>query len=326
MYVTDVGISMHDYVKVENALNDPGDIVRATQKLAQDYQKLSEQSIGHYDMHGDNIMRRKRDGKLCLSIIDFGFGFAIERGISRNVLHFLFSGVSFDNALRTQSSIRHCDPVHYNMFVMCFGMLRRTLHKKQNASLQIVRDIIDNMYDFAFEEAVPDNQDPDRKNFNYLQKYIVHTYSDFYTRDNLKGIWKRVCDKTYLVISDFLEHDDGMQKLSARTRRTGTQNIYVPDNYYTPASKVETTFSILFDAFSMAFYNRQGQVCDQNFLRKKFDEYSIANISSFILKKAMHAITIKQDKNPIRNECMKLQNRFSAQIFFLRNDEGGFRV
>jgi len=55
--------------------------------------------------------------------------------------------------------------------------------------------------------------------------------------------------------------------------------MYFADNLYEYASRETNAFSILFDAFSMAFYDREGQDCDQIFLRKKFDEYSIANIS-----------------------------------------------
>ena len=321
MYVTDVGISIYDYVQSHRNLQGAEDIVRATRKLAEDYQKLAENGIGHYDMHGGNIMCIKRDGKLRLSIIDFGFGFAIEENIPRNVLHFLFSGVSFDNAVKTKEAIRRCDPVHYNMFVMCFGMLRRTLHRTRSPTVDTVHEIIEDMYHSAFERAMPAGQTKDTENFNELQQQIIGSYRDFYTIDNLKDIWKRVCEKTFLVVCDFLKRGDGMRKLSARTRVSGEVDTYVPDNYYIKATRNTTTFSILFDAFSMAFYDRQGRDCDQTFLRKKSDEYSIANISSFILKQAMNATTVSKERCILRDQCVRLQIQFSAPDFFLRNDQ-----
>jgi len=321
MYVTDVGISVYDYVKDENALKGAEDIIRATRKLAEDYDKLSENGIGHYDLHGGNIMCRKREGKLCLSIIDFGFGFCIEDNIPRNVLHFLFSSLNFDNPLETKQTIRHCDPVHYNMFIMCFGMLRRTLNRTPNPTAETVKNIIGSMYNYAFERTVPVATTPDIKNFRQIQNQIVESYRGFYKLDHLKGIWKRVCDKTYSVVCDFLRSDGAMEKLSARTRITGTQNLYVPDNRYIRATRNKTTFTILFDAFSMSFYDRHGQPCDETFLRKKSDEYSIANISSLIFRRGINAAKNIQDRILFQNECVNLQKMFSAPDFFLKNDQ-----
>jgi len=136
MYITDAGKSYYDYVQNDGDTREPADIINATRNLAAKYQKPARVGVGHYDIQGNNIMCRDRDGKLCLSMIDFGFGFAIEEGIQRNVLHFLFSGVKvkFDN-VNTKHTIRECDTVHYNMFVMCFGMLRRSL-ESDSGSLQ----------------------------------------------------------------------------------------------------------------------------------------------------------------------------------------------
>ena len=218
MYVTDVGISLYNYVTDCDAIRDSKDIINATRNLAEDYQKLAKNGIGHYDMHNNNIMCKKRDGKLCLSIIDFGFGFAIEKGIQRNVLHFLFSGVSFDKAEQTKRSIRHCDPVHYNMFVMCFGMLRRTLNQTKQATVQTVNAIIHDMYDSGFVQKEPIGWTADTKNFHVLEAYIIESYKEFYTKEQLQGIWKRVCEKTYVVVSDFLKrespgHERGIKHL-----------------------------------------------------------------------------------------------------------------
>ena len=323
MYVTDVGMLSYDYVSDDDNIRDSSDVIRATRKLAEDYQKLAKKGIGHYDLHGNNIMCKKRNGKLCLSIIDFGFGFAIEEGIARNVLHFLFSGVNFDNPEKTKVSIRHCDPVHYNMFVMCFGMLRRILNETEQATLSTVETIIEDMYDSAFAQEVPDCKSVHMKRFNVLEACIIESYKEFYSKTQLQGIWKRVCEKTYVVVSDFLKRDRGMQDLSARMR--DTQNMYIADNFYEYATEETNAFTILFDAFSMAFYDRKGQHCDQIFLRKKFDEYSIANISVFILKKGMDATVVKVNKFPFRNECMNLQKLFSAPNFFLRNDQCGYQ-
>jgi len=179
MYVTDVGMLSYDYVMDDNNIRVSSDVIDATRKLAEDYQKLSRNGIGHYDLHGNNIMCKKRNGKLCLSIIDFEFGFAIEKGIARNVLQFLFSGVSFDNPDKTKMSIRHCDPIHYNMFVMCFGMLRRILHKTKQATLQTVHTIIHDMYDSAFAQKVPDrlSVDMDMENFNVLEECRTRNFT-----------------------------------------------------------------------------------------------------------------------------------------------------
>jgi len=327
MYVTDAGISSYDYVAENCNKADVNATINATQNLAENYQRLAMNGIGHYDLHGNNIMCKKRDGKLCLSIIDFGFGFAIENGIQRNVLHFLFSGVSFDNAEKTQTAIRYCDPVHYTMFVMCFGMLRRTLNQAKGADLNTVHMIINEMRNSAFSHVVSTPSTQDMQNFQVLEENVVTSYKDFYDKSKLQGIWKRVCEKTYVVVSRFLRRENGMQELSARTRKNDpngklpSSEMYVADNAYTYASRATNVFTILFDEFSMAFYDRDNEPCDQLFLRKKFDEYSIANVCVFLLKKFMHANKTDDLRFLYRNECMKLQNKFSAPHFFLRNDQ-----
>jgi len=50
----------------------PTDVVAATRKLADDYQKLAERKVGHYDMHTSNITYTIEKNKLFLKIIDFG--------------------------------------------------------------------------------------------------------------------------------------------------------------------------------------------------------------------------------------------------------------
>jgi len=99
------------------------------------------------------------------------------------------------------------------------------------------------------------------------------TYEDFYNQRRLQEIWKRVCDKIFEVVERFLRKSPGrMAHFSARIRANDPNHIvspadkYVADNAYKYASKEEIAFSIIFDDFSMAFYARNGQPCDQLFL------------------------------------------------------------
>jgi hypothetical protein len=331
MYVTDAGMSCYDYVKHYDGSMEPQKIINATRKLATNYQKLAIAGVGHYDMHSNNIMCRIKNGELCLSIIDFGFGFAIENSIRRNVLHFLFSLVNFDNISKTHISIRECDPVHYNMFVMCFAMLRRSLNSSKNPTMDRVQVVLHDLHDLAFSDVESTTYDEDLRNFKIFEKSIIRIYKDFYSRDRLQEIWKRVCEKTFWAIERFQRNrPEGMQEFSARTRANDPDHIlppakkYVADNVYKYASKEQNAFSIIFDDFSMAFYNREGQPCDQLFLRKKFDEFSIACVCVFMLNK--FGLKDKSGNAQIfKNEDRRLRKAFSSPNFFLRNDGGDMK-
>jgi len=152
MYVTDAGRPLYEYGEEEGLTSPVEDIISATSKLVVDYQILAKYNVGHYDLHGNNVMCRVRNHKLCFTIIDFGFGILVEHGVRRNVLHLWFSRIHVDDIEITRRSVRNCDPVHYSMFIMCFGMLRLCLQQYNSATSQHVRDILNDMHSVAFSD------------------------------------------------------------------------------------------------------------------------------------------------------------------------------
>ena len=224
-----------------------------------------------------------RNGKLCLSIIDFGVGIAVEHGVRRNVLHHLFSGVHFDDIENTMWNVRKCDPVQYNMFVVCFGMLHRCLQQYNPPTFQDVKAILNDMHYVAFSGDKLTAQTQDMKNFQIFEDRIIEAYEVFYNQADLQEIWKRVCTKACEAIERFVNKTiDGIAQLLHRVLAIDTRKClpiarkYRPDNDYTYASKLTTAFTLIFDDFSMAYYDMESVAVDQVFLRKKFDEFSIA--------------------------------------------------
>jgi len=322
MYVTDAGKPLYEYAEEEGLTAPVEDIICATSKLAADYQILAKHNIGHYDLHGNNIMCRVRNGKLCCNIIDFGFGFLIEYGVRRNVLHLLFSRVDFDDIENTRTGVRGCDPVHYNMFIMCFGMLRRCLQEYNPATRQHVSDILNDMHNVAFSDEARFCGGEHMKNFMFFEDTIIHTYDMFYDKSQLQNIWKRVCIKAHKAIERFLDTTiDGMHQLSERVLLPHYQNrlSYRPDNDYMYDTTVKYAYTIIFDDFSMAYYDRSSVVPDQVFLRKKFDEYSIASMCVLLLNEACAGERSMQDRIRLGVQISHFQKAFASPYFFLHN-------
>jgi len=327
MYVTDAGKSLYEYAEEEGLTAPVEDIISATSKLMADYQMLAKHNIGHYDLHGNNIMCRVRNRKLCFSIIDFGFGFLVEHGVRRNVLHLLFSRTHFDNIENTRRSIRNCDAVHYNMFIMCFGMLRRCLQQYNPATTEHVRNIMNDMHNMAFSDKTRTATTEHVKNFMCFEDIIIQTYEIFYDKAQLQDIWQRVCIKAHEAIERFLNTIiDGIHQLSERLlapdslNRLPIQRKYRPDNDYMYYSTVTNAYTIIFDDFSMAYYDMNSVVPDQVFLRKKFDEYSIAFMCVYMLNDVSAGKRSKQDQIQLEIQINHFQKAFASPYFFLQND------
>jgi len=77
-------------------------------------------------------------------------------------------------------------------------------------------------------------------------------------------------------------------------------------------------YLVIFDYFSMAFYNKELFAYDINFLKKKFDEFSIGFYSVYLMKLVYF---IDEKDRRLAQEIYRVQANFSAPRFFLRSDE-----
>jgi len=194
--------------------------IKATRDLLNNYQKLAEIKIGHVDMHQDNITYKLVNGQLCLYIIDFGLDHYVEYGAHRNALHQKHLGLNVGKILETSNIIRgQVDPVHYNMFILCFGMMHKCLSLSSDKNAHVLNDIYMKMRDgmfclrsseLHFSKVVCGNltgrpmDDPyvvylmnETSNF---QRCILQEYLFFYSSRTLQIIWQRVCDKVHQAV------------------------------------------------------------------------------------------------------------------------------
>jgi len=213
------------------------------------------------------------------------------------------------------------------MFIMCFGMLRQCLQQYNPAITQHVRDILNDMHNMAFSDKTRTATTEHMKNFMCFEDIIIQTYEMFYDKAQLQDIWQRVCIKAHEAIERFLNTTiDGMHHLSERvlapdpSNRLPIERKYRPDNDYMYYSTVANAYTIIFDDFSMAYYDMNNVVPDQVFLRKKFDEYSIAFMCVFMLNDACAGNRSKQDQIRLEIQITHFQKAFASPLFFLHND------
>jgi len=352
LYVTNSGKTLTDYIRRLDPKSNtrptvaPPDVVAATQKLADDYQKLAEQKVGHYDMHTSNITYTIEKNKLFLKIIDFGVNDYSREGQPMNVLHFLFEH-AFMGDTSTYDSVRCCDPIHYNLFVTCFEVMRRCFlvneDKSINELLRIVQIIGNDL--FVNERRAQGRREKNaiwgdmnsmmgvnRHRYegyteqltseyeSYIEN-IVSKYSDFFTRKAIQKIWVRVCSKVSDVLLEYYNLHPTLMKDICEPSGSAVNDCY--DSYSTGVcvKKFELEiYPVIFDRFCMAFYDKPTGVLDMNFLKKKIDEYSIAFACCSLLTNLANTDYTNHDEY-VRREIRRLKSDFEAPVFFIRNDD-----
>jgi len=70
----------------------------------------------------------------------------------------------------------------------------------------------------------------------------------------------------------------------------------------------------------MAFYDKPTNVLDMDFLKKKFDEYSIAFACCSLLTNLVDTFWTPHNNN-VRIEIQRLKSDFEAPSFFIHNDD-----
>ena len=347
MYVTDAGKTLESLLQNLNEYPQRNtlsaqDVIECTRKLANNYQKLAAEQIGHFDLHPSNITYTLTQGKIDLKIIDFGYNEYYQDAVPSNYLHFLYSGIVFGRRLTAERHIRQCDPVHYIMFIMAFEILRTCLSVRKANGQQSLRpntiyEIIKMMSDGLFVES-NDNQInhvmakmlgyPSQRMYSesiaLMTEYkdffnvIVYQYASFYNLRDLNGIWERVCHKMNQCVYRYgKENTRYIEELSA-SRRYGSVNGFERNQNGLYIFRGMPAYLAIFDYFSMAFYDKELFAYDINFLKKKFDEFSIAFYSVYLMKLVY---TINNNDRVLAQEIYRVYSNFSAPCFFLSSDE-----
>ena len=352
LYVTNAGKTLTEYIRHLRANNNtrpmvtPPDVVAATRKLADDYQKLAKYHVEHCDMHTSNITYTIENNKLSLKIIDFGFNDYSRDGQKMNVLHFLFEH-AYMGEPDTYRAIRSCDPIHYNLFVTCFEVMRRCMLVNNERTIEELLRIVKIMGTDLF---VNDHAPRDRREENailrdmnsmmgksrqlyesYTRKvtseylsyieHIVWKYGEFFTRKAIQQIWVRVCSKLYDVLWEYYTlHPTLVQDICQKTR-SAVNDSYDCYNTGVCVKKFELKiYPKIFDRFCMAFYDKPTNVLDMDFLKKKFDEYSIAFTYCSLLTNLVDTFWTPHNNN-VRIEIQRLKSDFEAPSFFIHNDD-----
>jgi len=352
LYVTNSGETLTSYIRRLNANNNTRpmvtapDVVAATRKLADDYQKLAKKHVGHYDMHTNNITYVVEKNKLSLKIIDFGFNDYARDGESMNVLHFLFAH-AFMGDTRSYNSIRACDPIHYNLFVTCFEVMRRCLLVNKDKSIENLLRMVHTIGNSLFEKENPRATRRERNSVvrdlnsmmgvdrHRFQRYgsrlasefesyidnIVSTYHRFFNLKAIRGIWLRVCSKVSDVLLEYYHLHPTLVEDICKPSGSAVneyEDVY-PGGVCTETYELEI-YPKIFDRFCMAFYDKPTGVLDKNFLKKKFDEFSISVACCDLLTNLVDTFYTSHDQN-VRTEIRRLKSDFEAPLFFIHNDD-----
>jgi len=154
---------------------------------------------------------------------------------------------------------------------------------------------------------------------SYLDN-IVNKYSDFYNLKAIQEIWVRVCSKVSDVLSEYYNFHPTLVEDICEPSASAVNECY--DSYRTGIC-VKTfelkIYPVIFDRFCMAFYDKPTGILDHNFLKKKFDEYSIAYACCSLLTNLVDTFYTCHDED-VRREIRRLKSDFEAPIFFIRND------
>ena len=348
MYVSDAGKTIESYMRTcqkypNTTQMSPQDAIQSTQNFASNYQKLAAKQIGHFDLHLNNITYKMKKGKMCLSIIDFGCDEYLENGKPANYIHFVCSNYHFGGPRNTEKYIRPSEPVHYVMFIIAFEILRNLLcfwkprieHLSESKQGQLVLQLIERMSEYLFIElkykALEDimnsmlhcNSEKAYSESRFLcQSYcdffyaIKEVYGQFYSTKCLKGIWKRVCHKMHKAVYRYGNANPKYIDEISISRYSGAVNRFAKhrDGHYVfdgmPA------YLKIFDDFSMAFYDKERFPHNINFLKKKYDEFSIAMMSIILLKLVYFSRSF--DNAKLEYEIRRIQDNFSSPNFFMK--------
>jgi len=274
-------------------------VLKAMNDLQENYNQLAASKIGHCDLHWENITYRIEDGELGLNIIDFGFHNHHRAGQERNILHFLTSFVVFGNRDEVYRCIRSCDPVHYYMFILCFEIMYECISWRgasQRTNYDLYYVLVTMMSSRLFVISVTREEDigrmmglpegRDERQSKLNKKYmefidvLMERYEDFYDRDDLSNIWKRVCIKMYDAVRQYVQNRDVhfLQKIQGAKNRAPVNQF--KDVFSSITQQLEEVynceaFPVIFDDFCMAYYDKSG--FDKAFLIQKFDKFSIAH-------------------------------------------------
>jgi len=348
MYVSDAGKTIQSYMRMcqkypSQIRMSPQDVIESTQNFAINYQKLAARQIGHFDLHLNNVTYKMKNGKMCLSMIDFGCDEYFENGKRANYIHFVYAPVHFGFQRSAERYIRPSNPVHYIMFIMAFEILRNCLyfwksrigHFSVSQHGRLVSDIIYRMSEGLFIET--DNNviqevmksmlgydsDPKYSESHFLcQSYcdffyvIKEVYGDFYSIRCLKGIWMRVCEKMEQAVYRYGNANPKYLDEMSISRRDGAVNVFETnkDGHYVFVGM--PAYLKIFDDFSMAFYDKEQFSHNINFLKKKYDEFSIARLSIILLKLVYFS---RGDNARLEFEIRRVQDIFSPPNFFLKS-------
>ena len=348
MYVSDAGKTIESYMrkcqKYPNSIQmSSQDAIQSTQKFASNYQKLAAKQIGHFDLHLNNITYKMKNGKMFLSMIDFGCDEYLENGKPANYIHFACSNFHFGGPRNTERYIRPSEPVHYIMFIIAFEILRNCLSflKSRIGHLSppehgiLVSDICYKMSECLFIDTKENViQDVMKSMLGYYSekmfiesRFLCQSYCDFfyaikevhgrfYSTRCLRGIWKRVCHKMEKAVYRYGNVNPKYLDEISVSRYSGAVNRFGKhrDGHYVfdgmPA------YLKIFDDFSMAFYDKERFPHNINFLKKKYDEFSIAVMSIMLLK--LVNFSHSYDDAKLEHEIRRLQDNFSSPKFFLK--------
>jgi len=346
MYVTDAGKTLWSLLQNLNEFPpsitiSTQDAIECTRKLANNYQKLAAEQIGHFDLHSSNITYTITNGKIDLKIIDFGYNEFYQDGVRSNYLHFLYSGIEFGRRHTAETHIRECDPVHYIMFIMAFEMFRTCLsvHNtdgRRPLQPDIISEIINIMSDGLFVQS-NENQIKEvmaemlgyppnkmygesialRTKYKDFFNVVVDRYGSFYNMRDLKEIWWRVCRKMKECVYRYgNENTKYIQELSAFRSYDSVNGFEINQNGLY-VFRGMPAYLVIFDYFSMAFYDKELFDYDIDFLKKKFDEFSIGFYSVHLMKIVYF---IDEKDRRLAQEISRVQDNFSAPRFFIRSD------
>jgi len=339
IFVSDAGKSLTTLcqeISLKQTVVSSKDVIDCTRKLPENYAKLAAQDIGHFDMHCQNICYKMKKNKPCLSIIDFGFNSYMEYGQLSNFIHFLLAEIDF-NYLENSSFMRSCDPVHYHFFIACFEMMiqyfsqycQNGIGNINNLTLIFLKMA---QHLFSIEASDDDALAPARiididsriieaKYFQFRAK-VKNVYSRFLNPEQLNKIWRRVCLKTYSAVMRYHYAHDEFITTIARTynpnEKTFSSNKY--NKKRTADGKFKHNYPCvsylpILDDFSMAYYDYEEEQYDYNFLKRKFDEFSVIHACIFFLS-SVYIVDddttpeIHQGKIDIMHEIDRLKMKF----------------
>jgi len=159
------------------------------------------------------------------------------------------------------------------------------------------------------------------KYYQFRNKVKI-VYSRFLNPEQLNKIWRRVCLKTYSAVMRYHYTHDEFITTIAKTYNPN-EKIFSSNQYNkkrTADQKYKHNYPCvsylpILDDFSMAYYDREESQYDYNFLKQKFDEFSVKHACIFFLS-SVYIVDddttpeIHQGKIDIMHEINRLKIEF----------------